>query len=201
MIRLGRLLIALTCLATPALAAGPADPDWPCIQRKQPALSVAQIWPGPAIPPEAEALAQTPALRALAQTLAARRTPIEEAQALIADFATSHSAPEQSALFLATFEQIQTARARVMSGITRYAHKQAALDTEINAQRRTFATLMAAEPKDFDAIDKAEAAIDWSTRIFLDRQQSLTYVCETPVILEQRAFGLARLMAAGLKTP
>ena len=49
-----------------------------------------------------------------------------------------------------------------------------------------------------EKIDAAEAQLDWSTRIFQDRQQSLTYVCETPVILEQRAFALGRAIAAHL---
>ncbi|RRH72338.1 hypothetical protein EG244_15115 [Falsigemmobacter faecalis] len=193
------LILALSITALPVQAAGPVDPDWPCIQRRQPALSVAQIWPGPPAGAEAGALAETPAIRSLGAELAARRTPMEEARAKIEAFAAGHSADEQQALFLATFAQLQASRARVMEGITRYAHKQAGLDADINTQRREFERLMEAEPKDFDRIDKAEAAIDWSTRIFLDRQQSLTYVCETPVILEQRAFALARVMAAALK--
>ena len=83
-----------------------------------------------------------------------------------------------------------------MAGITRYAHKQEALDGRIDEARHEFAALNAAEPKDFDRIDALEEEIDWSTRIFQDRQQSLTYVCETPVILEQRAFALGRAIAA-----
>jgi hypothetical protein len=35
----------------------------------------------------------------------------------------------------------------------------------------------------------------WDTRIFRERSQSLTYVCETPVLLERRAFELARALA------
>jgi hypothetical protein len=58
------------------------------------------------------------------------------------------------------------------------------------------ASATAAEPQDFDRIDALEEELDWSTRIFKDRQQSLTYVCETPVILEQRAFSLGRSIAA-----
>ena len=90
-------------------------------------------------------------------------------------------------------------RNSVMAGITRYAHKQEALDRDIKEKRDAFARLEAADPPDFDRIDALEREIDWATRIFRDRQQSLTYVCETPVILEQRVFALARSIAAGLK--
>ena len=62
--------------------------------------------------------------------------------------------------------------------------------------RHEFAALEAAEDKDFDRMDALEQELDWSTRIFQDRQQSLTYVCETPVILEQRAFALGRAVEA-----
>lgn len=194
-----RLALILSLWAAPAWAAGPVDPDWPCVQRRQPQLSVAQLWPGP--PPEAVAvdLPKEPKIRQLAEALAQRRLSLNEAEARVAEFAASASSDELTALFLASFDQIQTARDRVMGGITRYAHKQEDLDRYIKEMRQKFTDLMAAEPKDFDAIDKAEEDIDWSTRIFQDRQQSLTYVCETPVILEQRAFALGRIISAQLK--
>ena len=85
-----------------------------------------------------------------------------------------------------------------MAGITRYAHKQEALEARIEELRGEFATLEAAESKDFDRMDAVEEELDWSMRIFRDRQQSLTYVCETPVILEQRAFAVGRAVEAVL---
>lgn len=196
MIRL--TLIATLLMATPLAAAGPPDPDWPCIQRRQPHLSVAQVWSGP-VPDEAtEDRARDPQIQNLSRILAMRRTLMPDAEAMIADFAASHPPEDLTALFLATFEHIQISRNMIMAGITRYAHKQEALDQQINTRRAEFATLTNAEPQDFDAIDQAEKDIDWSTRIFLDRQQSLTYVCETPVILEQRAFAIGRAVMAHL---
>ena len=63
------------------------------------------------------------------------------------------------------------------------------------------ARLSAAESPDFDKIDAEEEKLDWDTRIFTDRQAQLTYVCETPVILEQRAFALGRAIAGHLPSP
>jgi len=183
-------------VAGPAFAAGPPDPDWPCIQRRQPTLSLAQVWAGP-LPDEAtEALAETPEVQAVARTIALRRTPMEEAEARIAGFAETHDPAALTALMVATLEHVNLARDRVMAGITSYAHKQAALDGRIDATRHELAAATAAEPQDFDRIDALEEELDWSTRIFQDRQQSLTYVCETPVILEQRAFALGRSITA-----
>ena len=119
-----------------------------------------------------------------------------DAEAEITGFAESHDAQGLVALFAASFDHINRARSRVMAGITRYAHKQEALDARIEEMRHEFAALEAAEDKDFDRMDALERDLDWSTRIFQDRQQSLTYVCETPVILEQRAFALGRAVEA-----
>lgn len=191
------VLIAILA-ASPVLAAGPVDPDWPCIQRRQPQLSVGQLWSGP-VPDDATAeLARSADIQRVAQVIALRRTPMPDAERMIAEFAAENGAAAQTALFLASFDHIQSARSGVMAGITRYAHKQEALDSHIEDKRHEMEALMAATDKDFDAIDKVEEDIDWSTRIFQDRQQSLVYVCETPVILEQRAFALARAIASHL---
>lgn len=193
-----RAVLLSLLVAAPAHAAGQTDPDWPCVQRRQPHLSIAQVWAGPVPDAAAVALAKTPDVKRVAQVLAVRRTPLAEAEAEIGAFAESHDAEGLVALFVATFDMINRARDRVMAGITRYAHKQAALDGRIQELRHAFAALEAAESKDFDRMDAVEEELDWSTRVFQDRQQALTYVCETPVILEQRAFAIGRAVASHL---
>jgi hypothetical protein len=39
----------------------------------------------------------------------------------------------------------------------------------------------------------------WDMRLYEDRRDSLTYLCEQPVLLEQRAFALARAIAGHLE--
>ena len=53
---------------------------------------------------------------------------------------------------------------------------------------------MAAEAPDFDRVDQLEEQIDWDERIYHDRARSLTYVCETPVLLEKRAYAIAQIL-------
>ena len=194
-----RLSLALVLLALPAHAGGEPDPDWPCIQRRQPQLSIAQVWSGPIPDQAAIDRAKEPEIAHLAQTIALRRTSLEDAEKMVADFAATADNQALVALFQGAFDHIQSTRNRVMAGITRYAHKQEELDQHIEAKRHEFTELNAAENQDFDAIDKVEEDIDWSTRIFQDRQQSLTYVCETSVILEQRAFSIGRIIEKNLK--
>ncbi|MGL4311686.1 MAG: hypothetical protein ACRCSU_14505 [Paracoccaceae bacterium] len=192
----GTLLVV--ALATPGLAAEGADPGWPCIQRKQPHLSPGALWSGPLPDVAVEELARRDDIAALGNALHQRRMPMEEAEARIAAFAKDADTQELTALFVATFAPLDSYRTQIVGGIARYAEKQAALGAQIEDRRAEMARLEAADPPDFDKIDAAEEALDWDTRIFTDRQQALTYVCETPVLLEQRAFALARAIAAHL---
>lgn len=192
----GILGLILIVLVGGALAQD--DPGWPCIQRKQPHLSVGQLWPGPPPGAAAEALARRADIAALAQVLEQRRLPMAEAEAQIAAFAAGADGEELTALFLAVFARIDAYRGQIIGGIRRYAEKQIALSAQIEARRAEMARLQAAAEPDFDRIDAEEEKLDWDTRIFTDRQQQLTYVCESPVILEQRAFALAKAIAAHL---
>lgn len=188
------LLILVMLAAVPARAATPT-PDWPCVQPRQSHLSLGQVWTGP---PPPEGAAETPEIAALAERVVQRRMPIEEATAAIDAFAQGKDAETLALLMQAIFHRIDMQRTAILGGISRYGHRQVALAARVEARRARMAELEAANPPDFDAIDAEEEALDWDMRVFSDRQQSLTYVCETPVILEQRLFALGRAVAAHL---
>ncbi|WP_378947497.1 hypothetical protein [Paracoccus sp. R86501] len=196
MIRISILLALLA--AGPVFAATGSDPDWPCIQRKQPHLSLGQLWSGPVPDDQAMALANTPEIARLAARLEQRRLPLEEATALVDDFATQADDARLTALMQAIFALIDRDRSALIAGISRYGRAQVALADQIKSRRSRFEELQAAPTPDYDAIDTEEEALDWDMRIFDARQKSLTYVCETPVILEQRAFALGRAIGAHL---
>lgn len=194
-----KYLVALAIIAAaPAFAATGTDPEWPCIQRKQPHLSLGQVWTGPVPDDRTAELARDPQIDALAARLEQRRLPIEEAEAAIADFAAGADDARLTALMVAIFNKIEPDRSALIDGIARYGRSQVSLSQRIEDRRAQMAELEAAADPDFDAIDAAEEALDWDQRIFTERQQSLTYVCETPVILEQRAFALGRAIAGHL---
>lgn len=193
-----RITLALALLAGPAFGAAGTDPDWPCIQRKQPNLSMGQVWNGPLPDEEAQALVRDPQIARLAERLEQRRLPLDQAEAEIADFAAEASQAQLVALMQAIFDRIDSDRGALIGGIARYGQSQLDLSLRIEERRARMAALEAADPPDFDAIDAEEKALDWDQRIFTERQQSLTYVCETPVILEQRVFALGRAIAGHL---
>lgn len=194
-----RYLILLAMLgAGPVFAAGGTDPTWPCIQRKQPHLSLGQVWAGPVPDQAIRDLSRQPRIAELAARLEQRRLPMEQAERDIAEFAGDADAANLTALMVAIFDRIEPDRSALIDGIARYGQKQVELSQVIQDRRAKMARLEQADQPDFDAIDAEEKALDWDQRIFTERQQSLTYVCETPVILEQRAFALARAIASHL---
>ena len=94
-------------------------------------------------------------------------------------------------IFADVFKRINTERNRLIEGISRYSLTQIDVAARIDAARVEMDTLMAQKKPDFDRVDALEEQLDWDQRIFRDRAQSLTYVCETPVLLEKRAYAIS----------
>lgn len=183
-------------LADGARAASGEDPDWPCIQRKVPEVSAGMVWAGPPVDELGAGWRDDVEVSQLAGTLARRAVSLEDARKTIADFAAGLAADRNAKLtmlFAGTLTVINKERSQIIDGIRRYARRQAALAKRIEDQTAAFNRLTAAE----DAAQKAERAelqeqILWDSRIYDERERSLTYVCEQPVLLEQRIFALSR---------
>jgi hypothetical protein len=182
------------CLAlAPALgvAADFSDPDWPCIQRKVEKLSAGLMWPHPVTRVDL-----TPEAEELAAVLALRRVSLEEAETHVRTFLEKQAADEQllGSIFYTVFDKLSSDRQRLLGGIARYSRSQIALSEKIDAERIEMAKLTAENAPDFDRIDKLAEEMDWNERIYLDRSRALTYVCETPVLLEKRVYAVAQLL-------
>lgn len=187
--------------ATSARAQPKPDPDWPCVQRKVPTLGAGTIWSGPD-PGTAGPWGADFKAAELAQKLASRRTPISEMDGLIDAFAREAGSDKNLRLtrvFAGALELINTERRRIMSGIERYARGQRAMAERIREEADKITAI-----KDSPAtvtskeIQELETQFAWDKRIFDERSQALQYVCETPVVLEQRLFEIARHLQARL---
>lgn len=191
--------LVLTICATGATAADFSDPTWPCIQRKVESLSIGVMWPHPL---EEDVALDKDALR-LSEQLSLRRIAVEDLKPVLADYAarhTDHGLREYGGIFAHAFERMNRDRRRLIDGIARYSVAQIALSEKIEATRAEMERLMAADSPDYDQVDKLEEQLDWDQRIYRDRAQSLTYVCESPVLLEKRVYAIAQMMA-GLGAP
>lgn len=102
-------------------------------------------------------------------------------------------------VFKAGFERLSAQRRAIIAGIEDYSLKQIALSERIDETRVEMNRLMEADAPDYDRVDALEERLAWDERIFTDRAQSLTYVCETPILLEKRLHAIARMLldAAG----
>lgn len=182
-------------LASPALAADPRYPDWPCVQAKVPELSVAAMWAGPPIDEVAKGWENDPKIKELVPRVASRRTPLEEAQKSVAEYVTGSAAErEQKAklLFAGLFERLNRERTEVMNGIERVTRHQKDLANKIKTDVADLHSAQDANPPDQVKIDQLAAQVEWSTRIFEDRRKTIRFVCEVPVQIEQRLFALSR---------
>lgn len=198
-------LAALSLLAAPALAQPKGDPDWPCVQRKVSTLSPGSVWTGPDIA-EAGSWGDDFEAAALAQKVASRRTALTEVDPLLDDFAAK-AGPEKdkrlTRVYAGVFEILNGERNKVIAGIGRYAQGQRKLAERIRDEAdKISATKDGPSAQDARDIPKDASELDtkftWDRRIFQERSQSLTYVCEVPTLLEQRLGEIARRIQARL---
>jgi hypothetical protein len=186
----------------PSQAADPEDPDWPCIQRKVPTISAAAMWAGPPVEELADQWRDDPEITALAEEITARRTDLEKGKKAIAALAGRLEVDKDrklTMLFAAALNRINRDRGSIIAGIQRYARRQAALAELIAQQTMEINRLIRDDDQAQQArLDELQEKQNWDTRIYEERERSLTYICQQPIILEQRIFALAREIMAHL---
>lgn len=198
------ILVALMTVASPVQAADFEDPTWPCVQRKVETLSLGLMWPFPVDPQARPQSGQMGAdIAELAGYLALRRVDLDSAQPRIDAFAVTYNGdPDVLGLvFAAVFDRLATRRTRIISGIEKFSLNQIALAEQIESVRVQMNTLMAADTPDFDKVDVLEEQLDWDQVIYTDRQRNITYLCETPTLLERRLFSIAQLLQQSVRDP
>lgn len=187
-----------------ALCAGPQialaqEADWPCVQRLMPTIEPGLVWSGPTLEPVDQ---PRPELQVAARQLIDVKLTPEDITAEVKSFAEQQPEAERTEaltrLFAVSFDWLNDERAGVIRGIRHYATGQKNLADRIVAETRELEKLQAAAAPDTAKVAEMQTARDWDMRIYGDRQKSLALVCEQPVIYEQRAFALARIIQAQL---
>jgi hypothetical protein len=178
-----------------ANAMDPRHPDWPCHQIKVTSLSPAAFWTGPAIDDVGDAWRGDAAMSDLVTRLAARRTPLDEAEKAAADFVDGAPAERQQKaklLFAGLFATLNGERAQVMDGIGRFAERQESLRDKIRTELTSLRADQDAAKQDAAAIDRLGTQVAWDTRVFDERRHTISYVCDVPSTIERRLGALAR---------
>src|SRR5450631_2216725 len=181
------------CFARPSFALDPRYANWPCQQLKVPEISIASVWTGPAIETVDKEKPRDPKQAELVARLAARRTAMEDARKLIADYVVGTSEERQeraTALFAALYATLNAQRDEVMNGIERFSRKQKTMAEEIRERTQKMREMQDAPNADPTQSDELANQLSWQTRIFEDRRKSTSYVCDVPVLIEKRLFDL-----------
>lgn len=198
--RLSAALALALCCAFAARAQPQAQGDWPCRQVKVQSVAVAGVWTGPSLE-GAKAWRDDSALADLVARVSARRTPIETAQKLVSDFAAAAGAERKArltTLFAGVYDTLEAERREVLSGLDRYGAKQKLLAERLREETQAMRAEQDKNPQDAQKIKDASEALQWDLRVFDERRHALSYVCETPALIEQRLGALARVIEAAI---
>jgi Spy/CpxP family protein refolding chaperone len=188
-------LLAVTASTGSCLAADPRYPDWPCVQAKVPEISLAAVWAGPPLDDVSGKWKDDAKVSALVTKLAARRTPLEEAQKAITEYLSSAATDKTTSgklLFAGLFDALNVQRSSVLNGLERVTRKQREAAEKIRSTKLALQALQDASPPDQAKIDELSNQLVWETRIFEDRRRVINFVCEVPTAIDQRLFALGR---------
>ena len=192
------LLSAAAAPATPDANAPPLDPDWPCQQIKIDHMSLATVWSGPPLTTFAKDWQHHPKAAALADRLAERRVPVDQAQAEIkalADAAGDQRKTELLAFTAGIFSLLDQERFAVIEGLDRFGARQKSYAAQIRAEIADLHDAQDAPHPDQQKVEKLSQQVYWDTRVFKDRDGMLSYACFVPDEIEHRLYQLAGTVA------
>ena len=86
-----------------------------------------------------------------------------------------------------------------MQGIERYFRKQKEFSDQIRSTILELRELQDRPDPDQSRVDELTNRVEWGTRIFEERRKTINFVCEVPVVIEQRLFALARAIQQSLE--
>ncbi len=196
--------MAFANAVVPAAAGGPpnVDPDWPCQQVKVTSFPLAAIWAGPQLDLNAQAWRDQPEVADLVARMSQRKVPIAEVESSIGAFKQKEGPQARDKLlsaFAAAFDDLANQRSKVIEGLDRFGHRQREMGDELRQENAALQKAVDANHGQPDAEQTAlQKRLDWDLRVFDDRRQSITYVCEVPGEIEHRIGAIARAVQAAL---
>jgi hypothetical protein len=195
------LVAALTGWASAATTAAPAsDPDWPCVQRLVPNLTVGTYWTAVPVPRDAD-WRTNPAVAALVGRVAPRSVLTEQGVAALDAFAAGLPLDARAALLAETFaglvDETNRQRGDVIERIKELTRRQRALGNLV-AQISDELRAVPAEGADAARRDEIVQRRALVIRGIEQTQQTMRYACDVPVQLEARLGAFARALQGKL---
>ena len=191
------LIAILSLLSMIAHANSEDTPDnWPCVQRYIPELSAAVIWPNELDEASTDEYSDDVDFQTNVNQLANRRKDLDAVNDKTTKYITEQGGDQTqltNTLFAGVFAKIQRERKRIIQGIFRSTDRQRKLGGRIEEKRRKIKSMVNADGEaDVEQLEDLEARQKWDIRAFREREKQLNYLCEQPVLLEQRLFSVAK---------
>lgn len=194
---------------TPAEVAG--SPDWPCMQRKVETISPAQVWDGPPID-DLKGWENDEKIQDVTGVLESRRVSLEDAEKAIKEYAQAQPEGERdqklTLLFASVLSKINADRKFVIGRIEEFQKRQKARAAELEREGQKLGEKNQPIPSPDSAaagtsdykLSPEQETYNWNARIFQDRQANLAVACDIPGLIEARAFDIAKLIRAQMKS-
>ncbi len=189
-------------LAVAANAQTPAQPDWPCKQVRVPDMALGGVWTGPPLDAALKRWREDSAVADLVARIGPRRTPMDEAERLIADFAKSAGDKRKerlTTLFAGVYERMNDERRDIVNGLDRFGRRLKEMAEKTREETQALRDLQDKTPADPDAVRKASEALQWRLRLFEEQRRMIGFVCESPALIEQRFGALARAIMQAME--
>jgi hypothetical protein len=142
------------------------------------------------------------AIADLVTRLAQRRTQMDEAERLIAQFAKSAGDARKerlTTLFAGVYERMNDERRDLVNGLDRFGRRLKAMAEMARQETQSLRDLQDQKPPNPEAIKKASEAVQWRLRLFEEQRRMVGYVCESPALIEQRFGTLARAIQQAME--
>lgn len=190
--------VTLTLHADVAL--NPQDRDWPCDQILVPEVPAAVVWDGPAITGMQAAWEQDDEVQGLVRRFTAPDYAMAGADGEIADFAAkldpAEKAHKLTLLFAGIIQTLNERRGKELEGILHYARGQAERADRLSQDLDEMVRLQD-DPSQAaqDRLALMQQEMELKQRMFDERESFIQYLCQRPVVIEQKLGVLARGIA------
>ena len=134
---------------------------------------------------------------ALVSKLAARKTPLDEAEKSVKEFLGRLRGRQDRQRKTAVRRPVRHAQRPALPGHERARTRQPQAARGRRQDPRGDIQLQAlqdATPRDDTKVDALSNQLIWETRIFEDRHKVVRFVCEVPTTIDQRLFALGRVI-------
>jgi chromosome segregation ATPase len=101
-------------------------------------------------------------------------------------------------LFAGVFDRLESERHEVIAGLDRFGRLQKELAEQVRTAAQDLRTAQDKPHSDPQKMKELSEALQWKMRIFEERRKTVSYVCETPALIEQRLGALSRAILGAM---